>query len=319
MSLLKELSVETGLALDDLELIILTAPRRYKEYDIPKKSGGFRRIAHPSRELKLLQRCIAKIYLCKLPTHASAMAYVRKRNILENATSHAGNPVIVKLDFKDFFHSILPRDLVSVIKEHCDLLSINDAKVILLNQILFWGRGTSSPRCLSIGAPTSSMVSNIVTFKFDMRMSKLAAHTGVVFTRYADDITISGRDSNILKRFAKSIELEKNRMKSPRLTFNYTKCGLYSKGMRQMVTGLILTPDGKISLGRDRKRLISAMIHKFSLGNLGALEIDVLKGYLGFSIANEPGFVDRLRRKYGGSILDKALREPNSRQRSAED
>jgi hypothetical protein len=74
-----------------------------------------------------------------------------------------------------------------------------------------------------------------------------------------------------------------------------------------MVTGLIVTPDRKISLGRERKRLISAMLHRSSHGMLDLLERSRLKGFLGFTVANEPEFLGKLRTKYGSDVIDAAL------------
>jgi hypothetical protein len=91
-----------------------------------------------------------------------------------------------------------------------------------------------------------------------------------------------------------------------------SKRGLYTKGERRMVTGLIVTPVGEVSIGRERKRTISVMLHKFSIGDLDAEQLEVLKGLLGFTIANEPTFVNRMREKYGNSVVDTALRTHSS-------
>src|SRR5882724_8852090 len=106
MSLLDELTVSIGLAVPDLLRIIVTAPKRYKVYTIPKRNGGVRIIAQPSRELKVLQRFLLDRYLRKYPIHPAAMAYERGRNIFENAAQHIDNSVFLKLDFEAFFPSI---------------------------------------------------------------------------------------------------------------------------------------------------------------------------------------------------------------------
>jgi RNA-directed DNA polymerase len=75
-----------------------------------------------------------------------------------------------------------------------------------------------------------------------------------------------------------------------------------------MVTGLKITPVGAISIGRDRKRLISVMLHKVTLGEDDVRHLNYLKGMLGFCLANEPEFVTRLRLKYGDEVVDRVLR-----------
>jgi RNA-directed DNA polymerase len=74
-----------------------------------------------------------------------------------------------------------------------------------------------------------------------------------------------------------------------------------------MVTGLIITPNSEISIGRARKRLISVMLHKVRIGALGAEQMGYLKGLCGFCLGNEPTFISRMRRKYGNDVLDRVL------------
>src|SRR5438067_12922461 len=106
MSLLDELVAHLRIGPLELMRIIQTAPARYKQYTIPKRSGGLRIIAQPSRELKALQRYVLQTKLSQFPIHQAATAYIKNRNILYNAEKHKDNRVIMKLDFTDFFPSI---------------------------------------------------------------------------------------------------------------------------------------------------------------------------------------------------------------------
>lgn len=314
MKLLHELNVSTGIAIYDLLRIINTAPARYKTYFIPKRDGGQRMIAHPSREVKILQRFLLKKYLRRLPVHQAAFAYVKDRNILHNARVHVDQEVILKLDFTDFFTSINVNDWRIFLSKHkSDVFDIKDFEIT--KQLLFWSIGSRVAKCLSIGAPTSPTVSNIIMFEFDQQVAEIANTFGVGFSRYADDITISGCSSEQVLKVERALARVLQETKSSRLKFNDRKRGLFSRGSRQMVTGLILTPDGKISLGRERKRMISALLHRFSNGDLDTSGVDKLKGFVGFSLANEPAFVERMRVKYGNELIDRVLREPNSSQR----
>jgi RNA-directed DNA polymerase len=102
MSLLEEMSVHFRIAPADLLRIIDTAPARYKQYTIPKRSGGTRTIAQPSREVKALQRYIMTTKLSEFPIHNAATGYIKHRNILYNAEYHQHGRVILKLDFENF-------------------------------------------------------------------------------------------------------------------------------------------------------------------------------------------------------------------------
>lgn len=307
MTILEELAVATSLPLSELTSIIDTAPRRYKVYFIRKRNGGWRQIAHPARELKIIQRCTLEKYLSKYPVHAAAAAYVKGRGIIDNALVHASNPWFLKLDFQNFFPSITVGDWRKF-REKSPHKIFSNLDRDIDSSILFWGEGTPQPRVLSIGAPTSPMVSNIILFDLDASISELAIKHNVNYSRYADDITISGLSSADVLNFEKVLRREVGRLKFPTLTFNDTKRGIFGRGDRRLVTGLVVTPQGTVSLGRERKRMMSALLHKFALNQLDPEKQGILKGMLGLAIATEPALLDRMRLKYGNNLVDSALR-----------
>ena len=77
----------------------------YREFDIPKRTGGRRRITAPSDPLKQLQRRILRRLLARLKVHPAATGFERDRSIALNAMLHAYRPVVVKMDIADFFGS----------------------------------------------------------------------------------------------------------------------------------------------------------------------------------------------------------------------
>jgi hypothetical protein len=306
LNLLETIAIETGLNAADADRIIHSAPKRYKHYDIPKKSGGYRTIAQPSRELKVLQRLIVDQWLAKLPVHSAALAYVNSKNIRENAYSHTKSSVILKLDFENFFPSLRVADWKKFVLNHpVPWDGPGDAWRVL--NILFWGQGTTKPQCLSIGAPSSPVISNLLMFELDGKITERAVAARLSYTRYADDITLSGQSIEEVVALEKDVRALLRSSKSPKLKINEGKRGIYTQAQRRLVTGLVITPDGSVSLGRDRKRKISTFVHLFSLGKLQPDELGYLKGMLGFAIANEPQFVGRLRLKYGDGTLDRVL------------
>jgi len=300
------MALHFGVGINDLANIISTAPLRHKVYAIAKRHGGVRIIAQPSRELKALQRYLLETTLPAFQIHTAATGYVRGKNILTNAQAHLGNRAILKLDFKDFFPSIKVEDWEKLVRA-TKVRKIDRVDLSVSSKIMFWGQGSKSPKCLSIGAPTSPALSNIILFRLDIELAKRAADLGVVYTRYADDITVSSQTVEALLQFEALARRSVAALKSPRLTFNDDKRGLYTTGQRRMVTGLVLTPTNQISIGRERKRLISVMLHKVFIGESSPDKKFYLKGLLGFCLANEPDFVGAMRRKYGDELVDGVL------------
>lgn len=109
------------------------------------------------------------------------------------------------------------------------------------------------------------------------------------------------------KSMSREIELflvrQVEAMKSPRLSINHEKTIHLSKRNQRKVTGLVLSSEGKVSLGRNRKREISSLIHRFALGQLDPTDVFRLQGLLGFANDAEPDFVVRMRKKYGDLVI----------------
>ena len=81
-------------------------PKRYIEFHVRKKSGGFRSIHAPVKGLKVIQSVLSLILQCIFEPHQAAMGFVKGKNIVENAKIHAGSHYVFNIDLKDFFPSI---------------------------------------------------------------------------------------------------------------------------------------------------------------------------------------------------------------------
>jgi RNA-directed DNA polymerase len=152
---------------------------------------------------------------------------------------------------------------------------------------------------LTIGAPSSPLLSNLVMFDFDERWSGYCRARRIAYSRYADDVYFSTDTPNILRTVLEDLKDDLRRHKSPTLQINDAKTIFVSRKARKIVTGLVVTPDGKISLGRKRKRFIRSQIFRRSRGELRPDEISALQGMLAYAGSVEPSFLESLRRKYG--------------------
>jgi hypothetical protein len=299
--LIKTLVAASGLGLQDVRAIIETAPTRYKTYTIEKRSGGERLIAQPAREVKFLQRLFIEEFLESIPIHPAAMAYRKDHSIRDNAAAHVQGRAILKFDFKDFFPSIIAADWMSFCREHSIFEDEDDVKMSA--NLLFWRRKYGSVLRLAIGAPSSPMLSNILMADFDTRVADAVAKDKVVYTRYADDLTFSAKRAGNLNGVEQKLRRIIRETSTPKLRLNEEKTVLATKKFRRVVTGLVLADDGKVSLGRDRKRELSAMTHHYVVGRLQPSDVPRLAGLLAFAHSVEPEFLDRLVRKYGADAI----------------
>ena len=289
--------------MDKLELmsIISTAGRRYKTYKIPKRSGnGFRTIAQPAPEVKRIQRIVIEKVIGDWPIHEAATAYRKGMSIRDHAALHGNSKYLLKLDFSDFFPSI---SLESVRKHISRNSSFSEQDSILLASVLTWLDKQTGVRCLSIGAPSSPFVSNSIMFDFDTVLHKYCTDRGVTYSRYADDLAFSTNCPKILsdvERFAHNLVASLN---YPRLRFNEAKTINVSRRDRRVLVGLNITPNGEVSIGRERKRLIRAQVNCLAKGLPLQGDISSLRGMLAFIWSVEPKFIKALLEKYGDEVF----------------
>jgi RNA-directed DNA polymerase len=69
------------------------------------------------------------------------------------------------------------------------------------------------------------------------------------------------------------------------------------------VTGLVLTTDGNVSIGRSVKREVKSLVHKFTLGRLDVEEQNRLGGLLSFIRDVDFEFHKSLISKYSESNI----------------
>ncbi len=278
-----------------VESIVKTAPLRYKIFEIPKKSGGKREVAQPAREVKAIQRWVMNKFANVLPVHNLATAYQKGSSIGKNAAHHANSRFMLKLDFTNFFPSIVRSDIEEHLTRHCSE-QLDPSARRLVAHVCCWARKRQPPLRLCIGAPSSPMISNSNMFEFDSRLASIAGGDGVIYTRYADDITLSCRDRGAIDRYKDVVTSLLAELAYPRLTINESKTVYASRAGKRIVTGLVLTPDGNVSIGRDRKRLIRAMYYRSLTQQLSDNEAQALAGLISFADSVEPGFSQRLNR-----------------------
>lgn len=302
VNLIKDISLLISTPEEETIRLINSSQDAYKRYTIKKKTGGERVIFQPSKATKAIQYSVINLLLRKLPIHDSAMAYRKgiPSPLKRNAELHSRFKYSIRIDFKDYFPSIKPADLVYYLKKN--KLELNDVEFEYIKRT-FFPRSYISPG-LPIGAPGSPIISNIVMFELDEKIDQMSGLISPHFcyTRYADDIIFSSDTKGACADFLDKLPEVLSNNRHPKLTINKEKTLFMSTKNQRRITGLIITPDRKISLGRSYKRYIKSLAFRFLKNNLSAKELNMLKGHLAYIIDNDPPFFNSLVMKYGKDI-----------------
>lgn len=303
MSLIARMLRELPFSADELRDLIATAQYRYKVYKIPKRQPNqFRTIAQPSPEIKLIQRWLIGSVLSSLPIHKVATAYRDGRSIADHAAVHAKNRFLLKMDFKDFFPSISVVDVRSYLVE-VGKLSLEEARIISL--LVCWRDKSKGKLCLSIGAPSSPLLSNVMLYAFDKKIVQLCRVNKITYTRYADDLAFSTNKKDVLSEIVKQVQVVCDELEYPQLVVNQKKTVSISRAFKRVLVGLVLTPEGAVSLGRERKRRLRSELNRFSQDRLDVADIPTLRGELAFAWSVEKKFIETLTRQFGNEVFRK--------------
>lgn len=267
---IKNLALMMGISPQLIASIINPEHKRhyYRSFTIPKRTGGVRKIDGPRVFLKVIQRFLLDYYLASLKVHSSVNSFMPNKSVLDNAQVHNGKKYVGTIDIKNFFGSITKEKVKKLLAEN----NYEETEARLISELCTY------KDILPQGAPTSPIISNALLYKFDEQMDKLAKEKGLIYSRYADDLTISGDDKKlVVDALEKSEKLLKDDYS---LRINEDKTRVISLNGRQVVTGLVVNE--KVQLPRYKRHEIRAAFHKASFKDkINAEELNRLRGYYG--------------------------------------
>ncbi len=290
-----------------LRLILSNSRHFYDKYYIEKSNGKLREISAPHDELKRIQQWILSNILEKCQVSSFAKAYKKNTSLTANAKFHCNQPTVVTMDIMDFFPSITIGNVASIFSQmgYCPEVCHALAHLCCLNNVL--------PQ----GAPTSPYLSNLRMFAFDFEVSQYIKERSLRYTRYADDITISGKmDPHHVIHDISGL-LYKHGFK-----LNKEKTRIANRNARQEVTGIIVNSYMQISRERRMKiRQHLYYIRKFGLDtHLKHIHVsdretylNQLMGLINFSLMTNPN--DPEMREYF-RIVRRLLNIPPQRPKS---
>jgi retron-type reverse transcriptase len=253
------------------------APARihYIRFTVPKKSGGTRELAAPHRSLAACQQWILNNILAKVPAHDAAHGFVAGRSTVTGAAKHVGRAVVVNADLTDFFPTITFHRVRGIFQQ----LGYSPAVATILallctesprrmmtyaGQKLFVATG---PRALPQGACTSPALSNLATRRLDSRLSGIAKKLGCVYTRYADDLTLSA-DGESAAKVGYLLARLRHIAQDEGFSVNEQKTRVQRRNTAQVVTGLVVNQ--RVGAPRKMVRRLRAILHRAITQGLAA-------------------------------------------------
>jgi hypothetical protein len=293
----------------------------YKSWAKSKGPGkGVRRFDAPCDELKFVQRQILDLFLLSIPVHCARHGNQRGASILTNASAHRGHNFVFSTDIVNAFPMTNRKRVWGVLIDPLTFqlrqfrgVELSDADRQMMCETivdLTTYRG-QLPRAsqygrLPQGPPTSPRIFDICCYEMDCRIWELVhGSSGAIqrftYTAYADDLTISSNGEISPEMQQAILKVVKDcgyiPHSDPRKTVYYSP----QTGKVPVVTGLVITPDDRITMTPRKRDNIRGRLHALNMKEFWSPEeLGEVAGLLGF-----------VRQVYPATAkLPKALRKP---------
>ncbi|MFG1795438.1 reverse transcriptase family protein [Nocardia sp. NPDC049149] len=236
----------------------------YRYRRIPKKDG-VRLVEAPKPRLREMQRTIARRILAGIPAHPSCHGFEKGASAATFAAPHARAAVVVRLDLRHFFPSIgvarvrgvfracgYHENVATVLADLCTTATAIRALTGLDHEQASLLRAPH----LAQGAPTSPRLANLIARNLDRRVSGYARRHGLTYTRYADDLALSGpADTDIEAMIWALTQI----IEDEGFEVHRDKTSVRRPHQRQVLAGLVV--NDRPAVARENYDALRALLH----------------------------------------------------------
>jgi RNA-directed DNA polymerase len=282
-----------------------------KNYDliVVKGKSAYR----PNKKLRAYHNFLNQ-FLCEYLTVNTRVVYSYRKGVNPHLSvlPHAQSRAFFQTDIVDFFGSI-DRNLVkSTILGGSQNIPISDLSTHierLLDLMVVDGK-------LPIGFSTSPPISNASLTAFDNDIENYCLGSQLIYTRYADDIVISGQSREQLTNIDQVLSEFLERHFSEKLALNPTKSKLTTVGRKVKVLGMVILPSGRVTIDMDLKKRVEVLLHFYTKNREKFLDIvshdtkagvEQLAGYVNYINTADKDYLEKLRKKFGSTVIDSFL------------
>jgi RNA-directed DNA polymerase len=289
---------------------------RYKREQIrDNNKKRARNIIIPDKTLKAYHGFLNLFILDYFEINDRVVFSYRKRvNAGSAVTLHAQSKHFYQADIRNFFPSIdlkLVRRVLDASKDSCPVSDVEENLERILELVTVEGS-------LPLGFPTSPAISNAVLLPFDNEFEQHCARNNLIYTRYSDDIIVSARERESILGLESIMGKILDEVGLGQLNLHAGKAKITSVGRKIKLLGLVILPNGTVSVDAKLKNYVETLLHlyikdKLALGEFMQLDItkslEKLSGYLNYINTVDQYYLDKLRRKYGVTAIDTLIHQ----------
>lgn len=248
-----------------------SATPRLRHYRVwtREKRDGVRVIEAPKPRLREAQRRILRQLVSRIPAHRAATGFIPGSSTADFASPHSGNPTVLRADLRHCFESVTVQRVADVFRQAgyppaiarllahlCTTATPADQLVGVPAEHAMYLRGRHLPQ----GAPTSPHLSNLVMRSLDRRLQGYALANGLTYTRYGDDLALSGEEMHADRALWVVLKV----IASEGFTVHAGKVRIMRAHQRQTLAGLVVNDRPRVSRAEfDNLRALLHNAHRY--------------------------------------------------------
>ncbi len=292
-----------------------------ENYEVVAHPANKKPLLKPRENLKKYHRFLNLFLIENLPINERVVfSYRRGASAFDAVKKHREGRYFFHTDIRSFFDSIdagMVRQTILSGEDSCAILDLHESIERIVDLICVNGS-------VPVGFPTSAPLSNAVLLNFDNYLEKTCDNLGLVYSRYADDIIISGSDRENISNIDETVQSGLYEFASKNLIINRRKTRFFQVGGKVKILGMLILPNQKIIPDSKKTKELEFLLH-FYLSDrskfdriidemrakkgkrsetLEGMGEDLLSGNLNYVDSIDPEYTNKLRRKFGAATID---------------
>ncbi len=269
-----------------------------------------RELVKPSDRLRAYHHFLRLFLVDFLPVQEEVVfSYRRGMSARDAVARHAGSRHFFVTDIESFFPSLtraMVRQTIASAQERIPIADLPDHLEHVLDLLCV-------DDALPVGFSTSPGLSNAALYPFDVAFYDRCVELGIVYTRYADDVVLSAHDRALVATGEQELNVHLDRAFEGTFRLHRGKSKYLHIGGKIKLLGMVLLPNGTISVDVSVKDEIETMLHRYlrdrerfnAMLPAGPAKAEArLAGLLNYVNTVDQSYLDKLRRKYGAAIVD---------------
>jgi len=305
------------------EFMFLEVRNEYEIVNLKKRT-----VYAPSAKLKQVHRFLNNtIFEYAAFNEYVVFSYRKGFRTRDAVEKHAHNTFFFQSDISNFYGNVRLANVVNALSKQLDDTPVLDIKDYLEQIIKLVVVDDHIPA----GFSTSPLLSNICLLDFDNALLSYCENNNLTYTRYSDDLIISGKDESFIPEINSVIDTLLRQEVNPEISLNTAKTKIHKKGHNFKLLGFSILPNGIVTIPSSDKKYVETMLY-FFLANQAKFDdyvINTLKpkkteiddrSLREYGIASLTGkliafnsmdkkYISKLRRKYGNTLIDMFLRK----------